>query len=811
MGNAVTRVRRAVRGLLRRPGYAVVAILTLGLGIGANVAIFAVVHGVLLEPLDYPEGERIVWIAHHGPGIDLPELPQSDGTSLMYQREVRSFSAYAALETQGRTLAGDPGTEARRITVLSASWGYFDVFGVRPARGRALLPGDSEVGAPAVALLGHDLWTNSYGADPDVVGRTIRLDGESVEVVGVLPPGTRLPDEDFDAVVSMELDPAEGFGDFHHGGAARLAPGVELAQAQEEVTALQARIPEFFPDVGVELLEAANWTASVTPVKERVVADVRQTLWILMGTVGFVLLIAAANVANLVLVRAEARQRETAVRTALGAARGDLFAGFLAESAVLSAAGAVVGLALASVTLRALLALAPRGLPRRESIGVSPEVLAFAGALALAATVVFALVPLVRARVRDVAGTLKEGLRGGTGSRGTLRMRNGLVVVQLALALVLVAGSGLMLRSFQALRSVDAGVDPEGVTSVRISLDQTYVQPGAATRFYRDLQTRLEALPGVEAVGMVSEVPLEGRGQSAGSFEVEGWDRPEDAPPVVAFRQRVTPGYLAALGIPLEEGRAPTWADSEDRAEVVWVTRTLADRYIGSDPVGRRIRDGDEAPWMVVVGVVGDVRMEGMDADLRPGILRMVETADIGEPALGMAVLVKGPEAGVLVPEMRSILRELDPGVPISITESMDEIVARDLADTSFTALLLGIASFLSLTLGAVGIYGVISYVVAQRTRELGVRMALGAAAGDVRSMVVRQGLVVTAAGLGVGLVAAVALTRVLGSLLYDVSATDPLVLGGTTGLLLAVSLLASFIPARRASRVDPVEALRSE
>lgn len=805
------RVRRAVRGLVRRPGYATVAILTLGLGIGANVAIFAVVNGVLLKPLEYPDGHRIVQLAHHAPGLDLPEIPQSTGTSLMYEREVRSFSAYAAFETEGRTLAGDPGTEARRITVLAASAGFFPVFGVRPALGRALVPADSEVGAPPVALLGHDLWTNSYGADPGVVGRTIRLDGESVEVVGVLPEGTRLPDDDFEAITALTLDPDDGFGGFSHEGAARLAPGVDLESARAEVTALQERIPEFFPDVGPELLEAANWRASVTPAKDAVVAQVRPTLWILMGTVGFVLLIAAANVANLVLVRAEARQRETAVRTALGAARGDLFAGFLAESAVLAAVGSAVGLAFAAITLRALLALAPAGLPRREAIGLSPAVYLFAAGLALAAAGTFALLPLLRSRVRDVAGTLREGLRGGTSSRGTLRARNALVVVQLALALVLVAGSGLMLRSFQALRAVDPGLDPAGVTSVRVSLDQRYAEPGAVTRFYRDLQERVQALPGVEEVGMTSDVPLEGRGRTAGTFEVEGWDRPDDAPPVVAFRQRVTPGYLEALGIPLVAGRAPEWSDSEDRAEVVWVTRALAERYIGGDPVGRRLRDGDDSPWMTVAGVVDDVAMEDIDDEPTPGLLRMVETADIGQPALQMAVLVKGPDPSVVVPAMRAILRDLDPGVPISITESMHEIVARDMADTSFTALMLGIASLLSLVLGAVGIYGVISYVVAQRTRELGVRMALGAAAGDVRAMVVRQGLAVTGVGLGVGLLAALAITRVLGSLLYEVSTTDPLVLGGTTLLLLLVSLAASFLPARRASRVDPVEALRSE
>ncbi|MEK9501926.1 ABC transporter permease [Gaopeijia maritima] len=811
MGNAVTRVRRAIRGLARRPGYASVAVLTLGLGIAANVAIFAVVDGVLLKPLEYPDSDRIVEVAHHAPGLDLPALPQSAGTSLMYLREVRAFSAYAALETQGRTLAGDPGTEARRLTVLAASSGFFSVFGVRPALGRAFVPADSEVGAPPVALLGHELWTNSYGSDPEVVGRAIRLDGESVEVVGVLPPGTRLPDRDFDAMIALPLDPEDGFGSFSHEGVARLAPGVDLESARAEVTALQERIPEFFPDVGVELLDAARWRASVTPAKEAVVAHVRPTLWILMGTVAFVLLIAAANVANLVLVRAEARHRETAVRTALGAARGDLFAGFLAESAVLSVAGTGVGLALAAVTLRALMALAPDGLPRREAIGLSPAVFLFAAALAVAAAGVFALLPLMRSRVRDVAGALREGLRGGTSSRATLRARNALVVVQLALALVLVAGSGLMLRSFQALRAVDPGFEPEGVTSVRVSLDQGYVEPGAVTRFYRELQDRVRSLPGVQGVGMASEVPLEGRGRTAGSFEVEGWDRPDDAPPVVAWRQRVTPGYLETLGIALEDGRLPLWADAEDRAEVVWVTRTLADRYIGPDPVGRRIRDSDESPWMVVAGVVGDVAMDDLDDEPAPGVLRLVETADIGQPAMQVAVLVKGPEPAVLVPAMRSILRDLDPGVPLSITESMVEIVARDMADTSFTALMLGIASLLSLTLGAVGIYGVISYVVAQRTRELGVRMALGAAAGDVRAMVVRQGLTVTVVGLGVGLVAAVAITRVLGSLLYEVSTTDPLVLGGTTLLLLLVSLAASFLPARRASRVDPVEALRSE
>ncbi|MBT8402727.1 MAG: ABC transporter permease [Gemmatimonadetes bacterium] len=806
-----TAVRQAVRGLLRRPAYATVAALTLSLGIGANVAIFAVVDGVLLQPLEYPDPDAIVLLEHHAPGLDLPTLPQSDGTALMYAREVSSFSAFTSLETQGRNLAGEPGMDARRITVLATNDGFFPVFGVRPALGRALVAADSEVGAPPVGLLADELWTSDFGRDPAVVGRTLLLDGEAVEIVGVLPAGVRVPDEDFQAIVALELDPDEGFGSFSHSGLGRLAPGVDLSAAQAEIDALQTRIPEFFPDVQEALLEAAGWSASLTPLKDEVVSEIRATLWILMGTVALVFVIAAANVANLVLVRAESRQRETAVRTALGAGRVDLLRTFVAESGVLAVTGGVLGLVFASVTLRSLLQLAPAGLPRREAVGLTPPVLVFAVALVLGATIVFGLVPFVRVRLRAVAGTLKDGMRGSTGSRGALRARNGLVVVQLALALVLVAGSGLMLRSFQALRSVDPGIDAEGVTSVRVSLDRSYAEPGASSRFYRELQERLEGLPGVEAVGAVSQVPLEGRGYSAGSFEIEGWDRPADAPPVVAWRQRVTPGYFEALDIPLVRGRGPTWADTQERAPVVWITETLAERFVTGDPVGSRLRDGDEGPWMEIVGVVGDVRIDGVENELRPGILRTAETVDIGDPSLQMAVLVEGPPADLVVPAVRSALRELDPGVPISVAETVEEMLARDLADTSFTALLLGLAAVLSLALGTVGIYGVISYVVAQRTRELGVRMALGAAAGDVRSMVVKQGLGVTLLGLAVGLVGAVGLTRVLRTLLYEVSATDPWVLGGTTLLLLVVSMLASFIPALRASRVDPVEALRSE
>jgi predicted permease len=802
---------RAARALARRPGYTFVAALTLALGIGANVAIFAVVGGVVLKPLPYPDADRIVVVEHHAPGIDLPDVPQSQGTSLMYAREVKTFGAFGSFATEGRNLAGDDGAEARRVTALVASAGLFPVLGVRPALGRALVPEDSEPGAPAVALLAHDLWQERYGGDVDVVGRTVRLDGGIVEVVGVLPEDFRLPDERFDVMEAMELDPAEGFGSFSHAGVARLAEGVTIEQARAEVEALQARIPELFPDLTAAMLESFGWSVTLTPLLDEVVSDIATTLWILMGTVGLVFLIAAANVANLVLVRTEGRQREVAVRTALGAGRGALLRTFLAESALLGVGGGVAGVAVAALVLRLVLALAPAGLPRRADIALDPLVLAFGAALTALVALGFGLLPMARVRAREVGEVLKEGLRGSTSGPGALRGRNALVVVQLALALVLVAGSGLLLRSFLRLRAVDPGLDPEGVSTLVVSLDRRYAEEGAAWSFYSDLLTQTAALPGVVGVGMIDDVPLAGRGMSAGSFEVEGWDRDEDAPPVVSLRKTITPGFFEAMGIPIERGEAPVPGSVERREPVAWVNAELARRFLGDRPVGARIRQGDEDPWLEVAGVVGDTRDMGLDEAIRPTIYHLVDGPDLAQPALQMTLVVRGPPAAAVVGPVRDILAGLDPGVPLSVTETMDEILARDLASTSFTLVLLALAGAMSLVLGTVGIYGVISYVVGQRTRELGVRMALGARGADVRRMVVTQGLVLTGVGLAVGLGAALALTRVLRSVLFEVSATDPLVLVATALLLLAVSMMATYLPARRASRVDPVDALRAE
>ncbi len=807
-------LRLAVRALARRPGFTAVAALTLALGIGANLAIFAVVHGVVLKPLSYPDPDRIVVVEHHAPGLDIPDVPQSDGTALAYQDHLAAFAAFAVVGTEGRNLAPIDGGDATRIRAGVASGGFAQVLGVVPALGRVLGEDDSRPGAPPVAMLSYPFWRDNYGADPAVLGRTLALDGVSTEIVGVLPRKFVFPSEGdgrVDVLLPVELDPDEGFGSFSNMGLARLAPGLSLSDAQREVSDFQKRFPEFIPNLQLEFLEMAQWSVTVTPLRQALVEDIATTLWILLGTVGLVLLIAAANVANLVLVRTEARRREVAVRTALGAGRGALARTFLGESVVLSALGAAMGAVLAWGALRLVLTLAPPALPRRDDIAMDGSVILFGVGLTVLAALVFGMLPLIRSRMHGLSEGLKEGLRGSTASRGALRGRNILVAGQLALALLLLAGSGLLFRSFMQLRAVDPGVDPEGVTTAVVSLDRSYLEPGAARQFYRRLVDRVSALPGVEVAGIVDDAPLSGRGMSASSFEVEGWDRPDDAPPVVALRKVITPGTLEALGITLERGRPPTWPEVEDQAPVAVVNHEFARRFLDDDPLSHRISPGDEGQLYQVIGVVGDVRELGVEEEIRPTIYWLLDAPDGQSDPQQMTLVVKGPSAAVVTPRIRAILRELDPGVPVSVVETMDEILTRDLASTSFTVILLGLSAAMALVLGTVGIYGVISYVVSQRTREMGVRMALGAAGADVRRMVVRQGMLLTVVGLAVGLVAAMLLTRVLRSVLFEVSATDPLVLALTTSLLFVVSLLASWIPALRASRVNPVEALRAE
>jgi predicted permease len=809
----------AARALLRKPGFAGVAMLTLGLGIGSVVTIFTLVNAILLQPLPYPEADGIVEIQHHAPGLDLPNLNNSAGTLTMYREAADFFSAVAAVNNTRRVLTGLDRPE--EVELLAVSHEFFDVFLTQPAMGRPFGPSDQVPGATPVAILLWEEWQGRYGGDPDILGKTLQLDGVTTEIVGVMPRDFELVQPGPIALAAFP-DPENLFGTFGTNGIARLAPGVSLEQAQTQLTALQARIPERFPDITAETLEGFGWSASVSTLQEQLVEDVATTLWLLLGTVGFVLLIACANVANLFLVRAEDRQKEIAVRAAMGAGRGQVAASFVRESLVLGVSGGVLGVLVALVGVELLLAFGPEDVPRLQEAGLTPGVLSFAALLSIGTGVLLGLLPMTRYSARSFTGILRDGGRGSTAGRGRNRARSALVMSQLALALVLLVGSGLMFRSFAQLRKVELGFVPADVLTVGVRVGESMSLQEAA-RFYQDLRERVAGLPGVEAVGVGTQVPLGSGNSNGGSFYMESRPRgDEDLPPVAMYRA-ASPGYFASLGIPVLEGRDMQPADLDGSFARVWVDEYFAETFLDGNALGERITwhggdeevDQSEWPWAVVTGVVGDVKQFGLREDPAGNAYFPLLAGDLGYPDLQLGFLTvkvrPGQDEAALTPAIRDEVSRLNGQVPVIRVRTMDDVVAAAMGGESITLVLLGIAAGMALFLGSIGLFGVISYVVSQRTREIGVRIALGAEQGEVSGMVLKQGLAVAGAGVVLGLAAAFGLTRVMGSILYEVSTTDPLTFAVAPILLLGVSALATWLPARRASRVDPVKSLREE
>lgn len=818
----IRETRAAARNLARRPGFSAVAILTLALGIGATVAIFTVVNAVLLRPLAYPDSESIVSVRHHAPGLDLPELQSSQGLANFYGAHGHMLESFALYSSDERNLTG--GDRPARVRLAVATPSLFQVLGVHPAQGRAFTREDAGPEGPGVVVLLHDAWTSRFGADPDILGRTLELDGRTVEVVGVMPPEFEMPSPGLEAILPLHVEADAEFGTFGLDGIGRAAPGTTVAEARREIEALQPRIAEYFPDLTPAFFEQAGWSVSVETLKDRMVGEARTGLWVVLATVALVLLIACANVANLFLVRAEARQREVAVRAALGAGRGRLAIAFLSESVLVGLSAGVVGVAAAAWGVRGLVAWGPPQLPRLQEIGMDVTVLGFALAVSVVAGLAFGSLPVVRYLGRSFARVLREGPRGATDGRREHRARNVLVAGQLALALVLLVGSGLMLRTFHEIRSVELGFDPEGVLAVGLSVGN---EPGRveAADLYQSVRNRLAALPGVEAVGATNSLPVDLHGLNGGSFAIRSRPTPEDQLKPVTMHTAVTEGFFQAMSIPLLEGRDVERADHEAPRPVAWVNESFARAFFdgdAGDALGEQIylgeydvdrTDPDSLPWMEIVGVVGDVRHFGLREELRPlAYFPMRGPADARIHLAGMSFVLRtaGDPTG-LVPAVRAAVGEVDAGVPLTRVRTMEAVLAESLAATSFTMVLLGIAVGMALLLGAVGVYGVISYVVSRRTREIGVRMALGARGDDVRSMVLRQGMVVAGVGIALGLVAALALTRFMAGLLFEVSATDPLTFAAVTAALAGVAALASWLPARRATRVDPVRALMAE
>ena len=817
--SVMNQLRQAARTLAKKPGFTLVAVLTLALGIGANVAIFTIVDAVLLRPLPYEESERIVEIRHHAPGIGMQELRNSDGMLAFYRENAEFLEQISAFRSGSANLAGDE-REAARVRTAVVDPQLLELLRVRPLLGRPFTAADAAPGAPAISLLGHDTWRGRFGSDPSIVGQTIRLDGTAVEVVGVMPEGFAFPDDQVDLYRPMRSAPQPQFGAFGVGAIARLAPETTVEAAQSRLSALLPRLDDYFPGLGAGFAESMSFAVTVATLRDRMVVDVASTLWITMGAVALVFLIACANVANLFLVRAESRQKEMAVRAALGAGRGSLAVSFLAESLLLGVGGGLVGTVLASGGVRALLAATE--LPRSSEVSVGASSLALAAGLSIVAGLAFGAMPMTRYAGRRFATILREGGRGSTSGRERHRARHALIASQLALGLVLLVGSGLMLRSFVELRAVDLGIEPDGVLTM--ALNRNAGEDAAlAARFYQDAADRVSALPGVEEVGIATRLPLAADAEDGGSFHIESRPREEGEIPPVAHHRAVGPSYFTSLGIPLVAGRGVERADWEERRPVVWVNETMARTYFGGDAIGERItwdpegeEPSDATAWAEIVGVVGDVRELGITNDearpyaYLPLLVDGPATIDIETVYLTIE-LADGMDPMAAAPGVRAAIQELDGGMPITATRTMSSIVDAAMRSTSVTMTVLAIATVMALFLAAIGLAGVISYVVGERTREIGVRLALGASAETVRRMILRQSMVLTAAGVALGLAGALGLTGLMDALLFGVSTTDPLTFLIAPVVLVTVSLIATWLPLSRATRIDPTEALRAE
>jgi len=807
-------LRGAARSLRRSPAFSVVTVVTLALGLGATVGIFAVVHGIVLSPLPFSDPGELVTPRFRAPGIGIRDLSTSEPMYVQLRERSRTLVEVAVWDGVEVNVGADGGSV--RTAAARVSDGFFPLLGISPALGRGIEPDDVLPGAPGVVVLSHGFWERRFGGDRDVLGRTIRVSGEGAEVVGVMPAGFGFPRGETELWVPLVFDPADpGHGNYYLDPVARLAPGVSLGDARAETERLMLRMSEVYPgDYQWMHREAVDFRVEMQTLKENLVGDVDDGLLLLLGCVALLLLVAGANVANLFLVRAEARQREMAMRTALGAGRSRLIRQVLAESLALSLAGGALGVGLAALAVDALLAWNPARLPRAGEVGMTPEVLVFALAISVTAGLLFALHPALRATTGRLADALKEG-RASTASASRVRGRSLLVAGQVALSLLLVSGSILLARSYWNLRSVDPGFEAEGVLTFRLSFDPVrYGDDDETGPFVHRLLDRIRGLPGVEAAGAVNHLPLARGGSESTLFAADDPPAEDEVPPAVAYRF-ATEGYFETMGIRLLRGRALERSDAVSRRPVAVVERTLAERlWPDRDPLGKRLGPGEDRTY-TVVGIVEPVRDVALSLD--PGEIvyyPVIEPEDRGQwggGAISVAVRTGGPSPGPLAAEIRRLVDAMDPDVPLADVRSMEELVADDTAQTAFLMLLLALAAAMSLLLGTVGLFGVLSYVVARRRREIGVRIALGAGAGRVRGMVLRQSLAVAAAGLSVGLVASLALGRFLQGLLFQMSPRDPVTLAGTAAALLGVAAAAAWIPARRAARTDPMEALRAE
>ncbi|HEU4473276.1 MAG TPA: ABC transporter permease [Gemmatimonadales bacterium] len=810
--------RFAVRSLLRSPAFTAIAVLTLALGIGANTAIFSVVYSVLLRPLAYAEPERLISIRAAYSATGAEDIPASQPEYHDYLQGVSALEDLAAVYPISINLTGLG--EPQRIQASVVSDNYFRLLGVAPALGRDFTPDDDRGQIGYVVIISHDLWRKRFGGDPGVIGKTVRLDDDPMTIIGIMPRGFRHVLES--GTSPMELwapialdNPDTGFLNVRNARVydliGRLKPGRTVAEARSEFGVLAARLQEQYPEV---YPAAQGWHPVAQPLAEQVVGDVRPALLVLLGAVGFVLLIGCANVANLLLARATMREREIALRTALGSSRGRLVRQLLTESLVLAIFGGGLGLLLAAWGTSALGRLVAAYLPRAGEIELSLPVLGFSAFLIILTGVVFGLMPALQASRADLQGVLKDAGRGSAGAPRT-RMRAALVVAEVAIALMLLAGAGLMLRSFQRLMAVEYGFDPDRLLTLQVWLPvpndrskgrfQTHAQRRS---FYERALAAVGAVPGVRDAALISRLPL--TGQNDARLTIEGRAVGPDEPPVTAEGRLVSPNYFETMGIPLLSGEGlPEVADSLSRRHVV-VNRTMAEKFWpDADAIGRRLRFGDNAPWLTVVGIVGDVRQIGLTDPPKQEVYSAFHTVSSQEMSVVVRTVDDDPER--LGAAVTAAIRSVDPEQPVFGVMSMERVIENASAERRISMVLLLLFAGMALVLSAIGIYGVMAYTTTQRRHEIGIRLALGAGTPEVLRLVVGQGMRLVLLGLVAGLLGAWVLSRALTSQLYGVTAQDPLTFMTVALLLGTVALVATWVPARRATRVDPMISLRSE
>jgi predicted permease len=804
-------LRYGIRILMKTPGFTAVIVGTFALGIGANAALFSVANGVLLNPLPFPQPEQLVTLHQSKPNFATGAIPYPNFRD--WQRENQTFSAMAIARPSSFSLLG--AGEAEQVSGRRVSAEFFRVLGVEPALGRNFAPGEDERGAGPVVLISAELWQRKFGAAPTVLGKSLTLDDKSYAIIGVLPASFKLY-RGIDVYVPIgqwnnpALQNRRAALGLH--GIGRLKPGVTLAQAQADLDGVMRRLAEAYPDAN------RGNGAALVPLKERLVGNIGPILWMLLGAVGFVLLIACVNVSNLLLARATGRTREFAIRAALGAGQGRLLRQSLTESTLLACSGGGLGLLLAALGTRAALSALPIALPRTEEIGVDVRVLLFTFAVSLLTGVLSGLAPALKTGQGRLSETLKDGGRGMSGGRQ--RAQGVMVAVELALALVLLIGAGLLIRSLNALWQVDPGFRPDKVLTFGLSFPPSMrtASPEAARASGRELSDQLNALPGVQAASFsVGAAPLQGEDDLY--FWLDGQPKPASTSEMpMALVYRVEPGYLAAMGISLKQGRFFTAQDDERAQPVVVIDEVFARQYFpNQNPLGKRINLGDDRGPLQIVGVVGHVKQWSLAADdqqsLQAQLYEPLRQLAGNPPGVSVVVRAAGAEAALptLFDSIRRVVQSQHSQNVVFRPQTLKEAMADSLARQRFSMILLNAFAAVALLLASVGLYGVIAYLVGQRTQEIGIRLALGAQRWDVLRLVLQQGMKMALGGVALGLVAALGLTRLLAKLLYGVSATDPATFALITLLLVLVALLACWVPARRATRVDPLVALRSE